>query len=312
MRHEYDNLFQYGLKDDILVHVNEVANGLLCNCRCPNCGEILVAHNNSRNKKAHHFQHKSLKDCTGAYETIIHLLAKEIIQEQGYLTVPDVDYTLSEYAWTYQPYIVSSSEQIIRSKRIQFDKIELEKSVGSFRPDLKCLINKKTLYVEIAVTHFVDQEKRDKIFKDGNPVLEIDLSNEKRFLTKAELSQFLTQVDRMKWINNPKVRDRFYKKEKTANEIREFIIENAKTLKVYGKDHSIYNCPINLRHFYDKVEKIKLEDKCFKCRCLVTEMEGVSRLGDEPEYPSRSIDCIGHVEREYINLLKSKGIYVKT
>lgn len=77
MRHEYDNLFQYGLKDNILVHIDNVENGLNCDCSCPNCGEPLVAHNNAGNRKAKHFQHHSLKDCVGAYETVIHLLAKD-------------------------------------------------------------------------------------------------------------------------------------------------------------------------------------------------------------------------------------------
>lgn len=308
MRHEYDT--QFGLRDNKLVHIDSVENGLDCNCKCPHCGEPLVAYNNPSNKNARHFQHQSLRECTGAYETIIHLLAKEIIQEQGYLVVPDIDYTLSEYAWTYDTNVTQSSERTIRPTKVYFDKIELEKSVGEFRPDLKCSIKEKTIYIEIAVTHFIDKEKKEKIFKDGNPVLEIDLSDQKRILTKSELSSLLFwQTDKMKWINNPKIWERFLKKESIAREIKAFVSRHKKTLKVYGKEHHVYNCPIQAR-YYDKAEKIKIEDECQRCRCLVTELVGVSHLGDEPKYESRTIGCIGHVSKEYVNLLKSKDIYI--
>lgn len=308
MRHEYDNLFQYGLKGGKLVHIDDVENGIKCGCECPECDEPLIAYNNPKNKRARHFQHHSLKDCAGVYETVIHLLAKEIIQEQGYLIVPDIDYVLSEYAWTYDTSVTQSSEKVTRAKRIQFDRIEMEKSVGAFRPDLKCSISGKTIYIEIAVTHFIDQEKKEKIFRDGNPVLEIDLSGEKRILSKSALSTLLsTQIDKMKWINNPKIWERFLHKESVAREIKAFISRNKRTLKVYGKNHNVYNCPI-YKEYYDK---IKVEDECQRCRCFVTEWEGGSNLGDKPRYEPRTVDCIGHVSKEYVNLLKTKGIYVK-
>lgn len=308
MRHKYDDLFQYGLKDNQLVYIDKVENGLECECNCPNCGQPLIAYNNPKNKKARHFQHQNLRDCAGIYETIIHFLTKEIIQEQGFLTVPDVDYQLSEYAQSYDQQIIQSSGKVTRSKKVYFDTIEIEKSVGNFRPDLKCTIKGKTVYVEVAVTHFVDKEKTDKIFKDGNPVLEIDLSNESRILTKEQLDKILTTgIEKMKWINNPKIRERFSRRENIAREIKAFVSSNKKSLKVYGKNHLVYNCPI----YKEQYDKIKIEDECYRCRCFVKEMEGVSHLGEEPKYQSRTIDCIGHVSKEYVGLLKSKGVRMK-
>ncbi|MFM7851985.1 MAG: hypothetical protein ACKO96_08715, partial [Flammeovirgaceae bacterium] len=205
-------------------------------------------------------------------------------------------------------YVTQSSEKVIRSKKVSFDKIDVEKSVGSFRPDLKCMINNRLIYIEVAVTHFIDKEKEKKIFKDGNPVLEIDLSKESRILTKEKLYKILGNgIDKMKWIYNPKIGERFLKRERIAREIKDFVYNNTRTLKAYGKNHDVYNCPI----YKDHCDKIKIEDECYLCCCFVREMEGISHLGDEPTYQSRTIDCIGHVSQQYVDLLKSKGVKIR-
>lgn len=311
MRHEYDDLFQYALREGKLVFINEVKNGLECGCVCPQCNEPLVAYNGPNNKRAKHFQHQSLKDCEGAYETIIHHLTKEVIKSQGFLMVPDVNFDLSEYAWTYQASVVQSTEKVIRTKRIQFDSIEVEKSAGTFRPDLKCTINGKVLYIEVAVTHFVDETKKGKIYKDGNPVLEIDLSKEERILTQEQLADVLSKAtDKMTWINNPKIQDRYFKREAIAREIRSFVSSNTRTLKIYGKAGDVYQCPMNKG--FDKQDKINVTDTCNRCRYMVGEWEGVGKLGDDPpKYPSRTLECIGHVASEYCQLLKSRKIAMR-
>ena len=311
MRHEYDDLFQYALRDGKLVFINEVKNGLECGCVCPQCDQPLVAYNGLNNKRAKHFQHQSLKACEGVYETVVHHLAKEVILNQGYLDVPDVDYALSEYAWTYQASVVQSTEKRIRTKRIQFDSIEVEKSVGNFRPDLRCLINGKVLYIEVAVTHFVDEKKKGKIYKEGNPVLEIDLSKEERIMTQDQLASILSKAtDKMTWINNPKIQERYFKREATAREIRSFVSSNTRALKVYGKAGDVYQCPMNKG--FDKQDKISVGGICNRCRYMVGEWEGVSKLGDDPpRYPSRTIECIGHVAFEYCQLLKSRKIAMR-
>ena len=308
MRHEYDDLFQYALLDGKLVFINEVKNGLECGCLCPQCNEPLVAYNGHNNKRAKHFQHQSLKDCEGAYETIIHHLTKEVIKRQGFLVVPDVDYELSEYAWTYQSNVVESTKKVVGMKRIQFDSVEVEKSAGTYRPDLKCSINGKTLYIEVAVTHFVDETKKAKIYRDGNPVLEIDLSKEGRILTQEQLAGILSKAtNKMTWINNTKIQERYFKREATAREIRSFVSSNTRALKVYGKAGDVYQCPMNKG--FDKQDKISVGGICNRCRYMVGEWEGVSKLGDDPpRYPSRTIECIGHVASEYCQLLKSRKI----
>ena len=65
-----------------LVHVDSVPNGKACGCFCTYCGEPLLAKQGVKRK--HHFSHISGTECASAYESMLHLLAKERIQEAFY------------------------------------------------------------------------------------------------------------------------------------------------------------------------------------------------------------------------------------
>ena len=65
-----------------LVHIDSVANGKECGCFCTYCGEPLQAKQGAKRK--HHFSHLSGTECEAAYESMLHLLAKEKIQEAFY------------------------------------------------------------------------------------------------------------------------------------------------------------------------------------------------------------------------------------
>lgn len=65
-----------------LVHIDSVANGKECRCFCTYCGEPLQAKQGAKRK--HHFSHLSGTECEAAYESMLHLLAKEKIQEAFY------------------------------------------------------------------------------------------------------------------------------------------------------------------------------------------------------------------------------------
>jgi hypothetical protein len=304
--HDYGDVFEFGLKDGDIVHVDNVANGLACGCICPNCETELVAYNNPKNKNANHFQHLSKTKCRNYYETALHYLAKKIIEEHKSLTVPDIKFTLPGYAEGYSSSVIQSSEKRVEKTTLTFDKVLLEKKAIDIRPDLKCITKGRTLFVEIAVTHFVDEEKRQKIYKNDFPVLEIDLSQFDRSIQKDKLRQILSgDIENMKWLYNPKIYARQKEAEAKAEPIKKFVSANIRRLKEYGKEQYIYNCPIYKNHY----DKIKVQDECIRCRYYVGEWEAGYETGDEqPKYPEVTLDCIGHKANDFDKLLKSNGI----
>jgi len=304
---DYGDTFEWGLKEDQIVHVDDVENGLASNCICPACGAPLIAFNRQGNKRANHFQHKSKASCNTAYETALHYIAKQVILETKTLAVPDISFHLSSYAGFYGTWDIS--ERMTGSKLLRFDKVEVEKGEQDFRPDLKCYIGGKTVLIEIAVTHFVDADKKAKIVQRNIPTLEIDLSAFSRDTQKIKLLETLHgNIEKMTWIYNPRIKERKNVAESKGRKVKDYLGKNLQTRKVYGKEHHIYDCPIYKRDY----GKIRVEDECHRCRYFIGEYEGAYATGDEqPKFPSTTLDCIGHKGWEFDNLLKSLGIKVK-
>lgn len=309
--HLNEKYFTKALKNGSLVHVSEVENGLNCGCVCPCCETPVVAYNNPKNKIIQHFKHHSKRDCHYYFETMLHYLAKEVIQKKGGLYLPNVTYELSSYASEYSEIELSDyiAKGFNRSIYVEFDRVEVEKYKNGIKPDLIGYINNKELYIEIAVTHFIDEVKNIKIKSKNLSVIEIDLSSFDRNILENKLNEVLfgnTAI--MKWINNPTIQKRknqFLEKQKI---IWNFITKNTKEYKVYGKNRRVY-CPI----INNKEDEINT-DSCNKCTYLVEETERFTHRpeidSERPFQPQSIICCIGHSRQEYEGLLKRLGANV--
>jgi hypothetical protein len=304
--------FTHALKNGKLVHIDNVVNGKKSECFCPSCNEPLIAYNNPKNKKAHHFQHVNLKECKHYYETMIHYLAKEIINELGELTVPKHIFKLSDYARSYCEYEWDrfNPKEEITSFKIKFDKILVEKYDNGIKPDLICEVNGIQIHIEIAVTHFIDEKKEEKIIKNNAISLEIDLSSIEREINRDSLKNLLIDnIEHMKWHNNKSISNAKFAAEKNKILIKNFIYENSRVQKAYGKAKSIYKCPI-INKKYD----ISLYN-CESCRYLaqvMEEYEGTQEDYDNKRtiYPKVSVSCIGHVSVMFDKTLNQFGIKV--
>lgn len=165
------------------VHINEVANGSACKCICPLCKSPLDAKNGG-NVRDHHFAHSHGCICEGAYETSLHMLAKEIIQEQGGVMLPN-------------------SENGTRpSGYVKLHDIQCERWDDTYkiRPDVEGIMEDgRRLLIECLVTHKVDKKKQ-KIIVDNNLLcIEVDLNW--LAVNKAEVTRFLTQEkEKRHWV----------------------------------------------------------------------------------------------------------------
>ncbi len=202
-------------KDNDIVSVDDVPNGLACGCVCPSCHEPLVAKNNGK-IVSHHFAHVSGESCVTGYQTSLHLLAKKIIQKNKkiFLPVVEVNYFYSvnrpDERGNYKHGVVF--HKMLHPASFfegEIERIELEKHEGDVIPDIVVYFsNGFQLYVEIYVSHKVDEDKRQRIIKRGVSCIEVDLSKEERLLSEEELTSLLYDFDFMKnhcrWVYNRK------------------------------------------------------------------------------------------------------------
>ncbi len=206
--------YAFNAKGD-LVHIDTVPNGDACGCFCTKCKEPLIARNGGT-KKQPHFAHKPDSTCQGAYETTLHMLAKEIINEEKMMILPeylkerdyynenDKDYYTDNYFGIKEITLpLLSMEQY----EVCFDQIEIEERNDSnnLQPDCVGVIsgNNKRLAIEICVTHPVDDAKKEKIKQLKLDCIEIRIP--KNFsMDKEKLKDLIIYETNCKiWISNP-------------------------------------------------------------------------------------------------------------
>ena len=179
-----------------LVHVDDVLNGLACDCTCPGCGASLIARKGEKNQ--HHFAHANGADCSGARMTALHMLAQQIIQEEKKIRKP----------W-FKDYCED------KSKEIYFEFVSLEQSFKTTeinrRPDCVGIIkngdNQYEVWIEIKVKHAIDEEKKKDIERLEVICMEIDLSRllTERYTEESVRKALFDVSDNKEWINYPQL-----------------------------------------------------------------------------------------------------------
>lgn len=254
-------------QDGKLVHIKSVPNGNRCGCTCPNCGEALCAKNGGdESKRIYHFSHQSGIECEGAVESVMHLLAKRVLQETKCLFLP------ARFDWQ-------------SGEARHFDRVEEEcydKETG-LRPDCIGYYGDKKLWVEFKYAHAVDEGKKEKILSAHIDCVEIDLGKCEQ--DEVALKKFITKSaeDRI-WI-----RDAGFDRREAAKEIiykrfhqsRNFVIsvpqkqlcERHSSCPLYneGECYILEDVPYDLKkHGYvECLKDYSFTDTQFKCDLLI-------------------------------------------
>lgn len=178
-------------EDGLIVHISEAARGAACRCRCPACGEPLVARKGS---VAHHFAHRPDSSCNAATaaETALHRLAKEIVADKRRLRVPAVEVEGQ-----------GIRKRRAASKEIRFESAAVEHRLEGVVADVMVTLGDRRLLVEILVTHESDEEKVSRIGALGISAIEIDLSNVPRDASRREVEAAVLKTARRRWLFNP-------------------------------------------------------------------------------------------------------------
>lgn len=184
----------------VVVHVDEVENGLACGCLCPSCGERLVAKQGS--EIAHHFAHEGGNDCKGGVQTALHLAAKAILLREKRMILPVLRVTASATDEGGGRHDATAS---LSSREVVFDEVSEETRFGGLIPDICAKVRERLLFVEVAVSHFVDDGKLRRLAEAGVATVEIDLSGAADgWDWVGLLHAIVEQTDNKEWLFNPK------------------------------------------------------------------------------------------------------------
>jgi len=173
----------------------------------------LAAKAQSSRRKRPHFAHLNVAGCQTGYETGVHLRAKQVIQKCGEVLLPDWSGDLLELP--NPPWARDEDGHIHKGRMVDFParhvvlrEVELERSLGSLRPDVLAHDNDGELLIEIRVTHAVDDDKADQVRAQARRMVEIDLSQLDRATPHDpeafEQAVLFDSTNRI-WISHPQV-----------------------------------------------------------------------------------------------------------
>ena len=184
-KHETYMLTYAITNDGRFVNVDDVKTGQDCGCICPGCKEPLVAKNKGM-VRVHHFAHQSGTECELANESMLHLLAKERVQN-AFLNAKcfNLEFEYRSYCPKNDQCKYVKFDDCYSSKRKHFnlkdyyDRCEQEIAYDGIkrRSDLKLFSStdsqRPPVYIEFCVTHASEKQK----LHSGNRIIECVIKN---------------------------------------------------------------------------------------------------------------------------------------
>jgi hypothetical protein len=305
----------YALKANELIHISDVEHGLKCGCSCPACNARLIARKGSI--KEHHFAHAQGEDCKRGIESMLHIMAKSILEKENRISVPAV-HVLTKYIDgslfmelhdshldTYHQYVQSQEQFLSEAMIIEFEQAVLEQRVDEFIPDIALYTGNQCLLVEIRVSHGIDEIKLQRIRNAGISLLEVDLSAYKNAITERELKDVLvSNSEKKKWIYNRMAEHYKYVWLNLCDKVTP--VARTYSKGKYSSHRTVYqidDCPQNSRTFNGK-SYANVQADCFRCKFSI-EIEYEPESYDEQLSRIICVYCCGRNEISNISELKT-------
>ena len=154
---------------------------------CMACGTDLIAVKGP--ERAWHFRHRSDRDCRHGGETALHMLAKALLEQRPEILLPAIMVETRDL-----------SEEIRPSQWVMLSNVQLEQREDGFVPDVQADIETTPIFIEVRVTHAVDNLKAQRIAARGVSTVEIDLSGLPRRASLSMISEALRHKAPRTWI----------------------------------------------------------------------------------------------------------------
>lgn len=270
-------MLPFGLRDDVLVSVNDVERGLHKDIVCPSCKSSLVARKGK--VKIPHFAHYNRDECLTGLQTVLHMRAKEIIAETKTIFVPGHSIKL--------PCCMRWKREfdIITPQRVSLDDVWLEKRLDNIIPDVfaKTQSYGRELLIEIRVSHAVEESKLAFIKSKNLSAIEVDLSDlhTKGYDDEVLRERIIENDVRKKWLYSPKI-------DSVREDVLMTAIYRTCSLKAFSNPWFSFVCPAKGRW------KVSYHD-CLGCKYVYS----------EKDHPVRKIWC-GYNDKieDYDSLIK--------
>lgn len=140
-------------------------------------------------------------------ETLLHLIAKQILDEEKRIQLPDLMGTARTTLQNGEPLTASKSYP---GAMVQLDDVELEKGIGRTRPDVIAHMRESApweagpILIEVTVTNSITEERMQRIRQNNLPTLEIDIRQLGGKVSRSEYARLVVdEVAGKRWLHHP-------------------------------------------------------------------------------------------------------------
>ncbi|MCD0495543.1 hypothetical protein LP085_01640 [Achromobacter sp. MY14] len=142
-------------------------------------------------------------------ESLLHVVAKRILEEERQIRLPDLVATAHS--------VLPNGDRLVSSARlpgtiVELGDVQLEMPIGQTRPDVVAQMygpppwNTGTLLIEITVTNAIAEERLERIRRNNLPALEIDVRQFGGEVTRSEYAQLIVdEVAGKRWLHHPEL-----------------------------------------------------------------------------------------------------------
>ena len=140
-------------------------------------------------------------------ETLLHLIAKQILEEEKRIRLPDLTGTART---TLQDGESLTAGKSYPSAMVQLDDVVLEKCMGRTRPDVIAQMRESfpweagPILIEVTVTNAITEERMQRIRHNNLPTLEIDIRQLGGKVSRGEYARLVVdEVAGKRWLHHP-------------------------------------------------------------------------------------------------------------
>lgn len=162
-------------------------------------------------------------------------------------------------------------ELISKERGIPIDDVKLEKRFDDIIPDIVVDSGDEHFFIEIYVTHPIDDEKLKKLKEKKISTIEIDLSKIKRDISVKELSDILLNSSPQKSWKYHTESEKWYRHfEKDAS-------DELPLKRHGGETYYVDRCPLGIQDF-NRTYYANVRDECMRCKYCISYSRGKNLL----------------------------------